>query len=311
MGALPTPTLTTLLPPPEGWHPLTCKLLDGTRLAVLCANVDMPAAWQSDRAQQAIGEPWRLAAGATVRLWTLQDDQLIEGVQFPLLEPFPIVEQFPDGRWLVVNSRSNGKGNARVLGPDGAELQRIELGDCIEHVKIDAQGRSWVGWFDEGVFGNRHWHWPGHKWPPSAHGIAAFDDQGALLTHATLESVADCYALNVFGDEAWTCTYTDFPIWQMKAGKERVWQTDLRGVRAIAVSFPNVVAAGGYQDESNRVVLVRLEEEGARVLAEWRMPFGVGYPSGVTMIDGRNDELHVVQDQQWHRWNVSDFVSSI
>ncbi|MGD2132155.1 MAG: hypothetical protein PVI23_05135 [Maricaulaceae bacterium] len=76
-----------------------------------------------------------------------QDDQLIEGVQFRLLEPFPIVEQFPDGRWLVVNARSMGQGNARILGADGVEERRIELGDGIEHLKIDDQNRVWVGWF--------------------------------------------------------------------------------------------------------------------------------------------------------------------
>ena len=309
MGVLPVPTTSMLPPLPEGWHVLKCKLLDGPRLAIIGADVDMLAAWQSAPTQQTAGEPWRLAAKATCKLWMFQDDQLIDGVQFPMLEPFPIVEQFPDGRWLVVNGRSRGNGNARILGPDGAELQRIEVGDGIEHVKIDAQGRIWVGWFDEGVFGNSNWQCPGHKWPPSSHGIAAFDDKGALLSHATL-AMADCYALNVLGDEAWATTYPDFPIWRMKPGQERVWTTSLSGVCAIAVNFPNVLAAGGYQDEANQVVLLRLEEEGARALAKWRLPFDVGLSSGVTMIDGRDDELHVVQDKQWHRWRVADFAES-
>jgi hypothetical protein len=151
---------------------------------------------------------------------------------------------------------------------------------------------------------------PGLKWAPSAHGIAAFDDTGALLEHSTLTSVADCYALNVLNDEAWACTYSDFPIWRMHDGRERNWPTNLRGTRAIAVRYPHVLAAGGYRDEANRVVLLRLENSVSHSLGEWRLPFGVGYPAQVEMIDGRDDELHVVQDHQWHRWRVADFVAA-
>jgi hypothetical protein len=239
-------------------------------------------------------------------VWLLQDDQLIERLQFSLLEPFVRVDEFPDGRWLIVNARSRGQGNARVLSNDGKEERRIELGDGIEHVKIDDHQRIWVGWFDEGIFGNDNWRLPGRKWAPSAHGIAAFDDQGALITHATLESIADCYSLNVFGDEAWACTYTDFPIWRMRDGRECTWATNLRGTRAIAVRHPHVLAAGGYQDEANRVLLLMLQEQKAHVLGEWRLPFGTDTPA--TLIDGRGDELHVVQGQCWHRWRIADFT---
>lgn len=298
--------MATVPPLPEGWYVQGFSVLAGARLALVGANANLRAAFQSDRAQKTVGEALRLAGQASGKVWVFQDDQLIDGIEFPLLEPFPRVDQFPDGRWLVVNARSGGQGNARVFALDGNEERRIELGDGIERIKIDDQQRVWVGWFDEGVFGNDNWRLPGRKWAPSTHGIAAFDDQGALLTHATLESIADCYALNVFGNEAWACTYTDFPIWQMLDGRERVWPTNLRGTKAIAVSYPHVLAAGGYQDDANRVVLLRLEKRAVHVLGEWRLPFEADYP--VTMIDGRGDELHVVQDQHWHRWRVADFA---
>jgi hypothetical protein len=235
----------------------------------------------------------------------LQDDQLMECIQFPLLAPFPLVDEFPDGRWLVANARSDTQGNARVFSSDGVEERRIELGDGIEQMKIDDQQRIWVGWFDEGVFGNREWRMPGRKWPPSAHGIAAFDDRGSLQAHATLKSIADCYALNVFDGEAWACTYTDFPIWQMQEGRECTWPTNLRGVRAIAVQYPHVLAVGGYKDDANLVVLLSLQEGTAHVIGEWHLPFGADHPA--IMIDARGDEVHIVQDQQWHRWRVGDF----
>jgi hypothetical protein len=308
MSDIPASAALTIPSLPEGWHVLSFKVFAGSRLAIVGVNADLHGAWRSDREQKAVGEPWRLAAHATARVWTVQNDDLIEGVQFPLLEPFPIVDQFPDGRWLVANARSRGLGNARILKADGTEERRIELGDGIEHIKIDDHHRIWVGWFDEGVFGNDNWRFPGLKRAPSVYGIAAFDDQGALLKHATLESAVDCYALNVSGDEAWACTYTDFPLWQMSNERERTWPTTLRGTCAIAVSYPHVLAAGGYKDDANRVVLLRLDERKAHSMREWRMPLGVGYPAELSMIDGRDDELHVVQDQQWHRWRVREFA---
>lgn len=308
MSVLPSPTTSAVPSLPEGWHVLSFKVLAGPRLAIVGVDADLHAAWQSDRAQKTVGEAWRLAQRSKAKIWWVQDDQLIEGIQFALLQQFPIIEQFPDGRWLVANARSDGQGNTRVFGADGAERQRFELGDGIEHIKIDDEGRIWVGWFDEGVFGNDSWRLPGLKWAPSAHGIAAFDDRGALLTHATLQSIADCYTLNVIGAEAWACTYTDFPLWQMNNGAERVWRTDLAGTRAIAVKQPHVLAAGGYQENANRVVLLKLHERAAETLGEWRLPFEVGYPAQVSLIDGRGDELHVVHGQEWHRWRVSEFV---
>lgn len=299
-----------IIPPlPDGWHPLSFKALAGGQLAIVGANADLLSAFRSDREQRTAGEVWRLATKAAARVWTLDEYAgLIERLEFPLLEPFPSVDEFSDGRWLVVNSRSRGDGNARILSADGTEERRVELGDGIEHVKVDDRQRIWVGWFDEGVFGNDRWRVSGLKWAPSAHGIAAFDDQGAVIHHANLESVADCYALNVVGNTAWACTYTDFPIWQMIEGRERVWTTNLSGTRALAVSNRHVLAAGGYKEATNRAVLLRLNESRAETVGEWRLPFGVGYPSDVSMIDGRGDVLHVVSGDNWFRWRVRDFV---
>lgn len=293
---------------PDGWHFLGFKVLRRSRLATIGVNVDLNAARRSDLEQETVGAEWGNPTNATAKVWTLEDDDLIEAIQFPLLEPFPILEQFPDGRWLVVNSRSSGQGNARILGSDGTEERRFELGDGIKHVKIDDHQRVWVGWFDEGIFRNSHWRLPGLKCAPSDFGIAAFDELGALIKHASSESIADCYALNVCGDTAWACTYTDFPIWEISNERERTWPTNLSGTCALAVSYPYVLAAGGYKDSANRVVLLRLNDRKAERLGEWRLPFGIGYPDDVRMIDGRDDELHVICGQQWHRWHVREFA---
>jgi hypothetical protein len=300
MHNIPSPETSAVPPLPDGWHVLSFKVLAGSRLATVGANADVRGAWRGDYEQRTVGEAERLAANATAKVWTFEGGDLVEAVQFPLLEPFPIVEQFPDGRWLVTaKSGFPGSGNARIIGADGTEERRIELGSCITHIKIDDHQRIWVGWFDEG----------GLEVPPGAYGIAAFDEQGTLIKHAPSEgTILDCYALNVSGDTAWTCTYTDFPIWQLGNEPDRTWPTNLSGTRALAVSYPYVLAAGGYEDAANRIVLLRLDDQRAESLGEWRLPFGAGYPAELSMIDGRDDVLHVVCDQQWYRWRVRDFA---
>lgn len=283
------PARSSAIPPrPAGWHALGFKVLAGSRLAVVGADADIRRALRSDneqalRGENPAGEAWRLAARATARIWVFDGNDLFDAVSFPLLDALPIIEQFPDGRWLVAHARSDGRGSSRIVGADGIEHRRIELGDGIEHLKIDNRQRIWVGWFDEGVCGNSRWRFSGHKWAPSAYGIAAFDEGGALVNHAaSVGEIMDCYALNVSGDAAWACTYTDFPIWQISDERERIWPTNLSGTTALAVDYPYVLAAGGYEDAANRVVLLRLDHQSVVSLGEWRLPFGGVTPTNLS-----------------------------
>jgi hypothetical protein len=142
---------------------------------------------------------------------------------------------------------------------------------------------------------------PGHEWPPSSYGLAAFDDAGTIVAHAgsgPANSIADCYALNVISDTAWACTYTDFPILACTPeGRSRWWSTSVSGSRGLAVERTYVLAAGGYAENGNRAVLVRLDDNHATQLGEWRLPFQAGYPDSVELIDGRGGDLHVVNNE--------------
>jgi hypothetical protein len=84
----------------------------------------------------------------------------------------------------------------------------------------------------------------------------------------------------------------------------------LSGSRALAVAGTHVVAAGGYAEDGDKVVLLRLDEDQARPVGEWRLPFGAGYPQAVDLIDGRGGYIHAVTDGAWHKWSVADFVSA-
>lgn len=293
MSIAPIPVSVELPALPEGWCAIQHKPLRNSCLAIVGTNVDLSRAsrWQKIDA----------------RLFTFDRCNLVQCFEFALRSSCPIVDQFPDGRWLVTEARSDGSGNARVFSREGVQQTRIELGDGINHVKIDDEQNIWVGWSDEGIFGNRDWVVPGLAQAPSLFGVAAFDSQGNLLRQPRSVSVADCYALNAFGAEMWACTYTDFPVLRMTAQEEQVWPTSLKGTKALAVNGPYVLAAGGYDTDANRLVLLEVNSESAKQLGEYRMPFQA---EGIGLIDGRADELHVMHDQTWHRWRVSNFVGS-
>lgn len=297
----PTPITIAIPDLPPGWFALSFTALAYNRLAIVGTDEDIRGAFKEDRVSA-----WQLSRKASAKIWIFDGDGLYESISFPLLAPFPIIDQFPDGNWLVANSRSQGDGNARIFLPSGTEVGRIELGDGIEHLKIDEQKRIWVGWFDEGVLGNDNWSYPGLKWPPSSSGIAAFNTEGELIKHAAIKSVVDCYALNIFDNEAWSCTYTDFPIWQMSDTREKIWESNLSGIRALAISYPNMLVAGGYNENINCLSLIKLNEDIAQEIMKWHTDL-ITKKTEILLLDGRANIIHLVADKKWHRWDVGEF----
>ena len=298
---------------PDGWHAIAFAVLAEGVLAVVGTDVDLRAEWGRDETGQVLGDPFRLAARASAQVWMFDGGVLRAGPAFPLGSPHPVVDRFADGRWIVASCRGEGT-NARVLNAAGEELRRIRLGDGIEHLKIDDAGHIWVGWFDEGVFGNEGWVVPGLKRSPSSYGLAAFSEEGEVIAaEAELpQGISDCYALNVEGECAFACTYTQFPIISAVAGRpSRWWKTDLRGPRALAVNWPYVLAAGGYAEDGNRIALLRMSERGGEQVAEWRLPAPFGDPRAADLFDGRGDTLHIVHDGVWRRWRVDDFLADV
>lgn len=324
-----------LLAPPQGWQPICYAVLADGTLAMLAADVDLAGehlrireALQASISPNPPSRLFELCATGNAQIWLATSAGWTDGPAFQLETPFPKFDRFSDGRWLVVASRSGGEADARVLVPDGVVLDRLTLGDGIEHVAIDAEDRVWVGWFDEGMFGNDDWRVPGHQWPPSSNGVACFTADGALLPlpvwPVEAGTIADCYALNVVGPGAWACPYTEFPLVRFVPGKPaRWWRTHIRGAKAIALDGNHALLAGGYQKEANRLALVDLVENGlgeqAPVIAAWTLPLRPPPPSDnewapvwhrPSLLTGRGDTLHLIDDSVWYRWRVSDLVSS-
>jgi len=308
MISLPTPVSIALPPLPKGYYSLSFQVLSDDRLGIVATDFDY---WRALRFAEKQGDDEALLGlldEAKATIWTFDGKTLMKCIQFPLLYPFLKIDQFPNGDWLVAETRTLKVENTRIFKSDSREIGRIMLGDGIEHIKIDELNRIWVGWFDEGVFGNDNWDFVGQEWPPSSTGIAAFDIQGRLLKTTTLMIVDDCYALNVFGDEVWSCTYSDFPVWNMNAIRERVWRTKLSGTEAIAVDYPFILAAGGYEADFNRLILLKLDDNETQQIGAWHMPQMPNNRREVELLDGRGNTIHMLCHGIWYRWRVEQFL---
>ena len=321
-------------------------LSDGS-LGLLYADADLADAWLRQLAGdtlvvsgKTLSRPFELAASARglIRRWNGRE--LAGHCEFPLETPLPLFDRFPDGRWLVVGSRSIGGPNARALTEDGALISRFFLGDGIEHVGIDADHQIWVGWFDEGVFGNGDWKgdW---EWPPSSQGIACFSSDGVPLAPIVIPKdsggVADCYAMNVGAGGNWFVPYTEFPILNLererparwwKSDQRGWWKADLSGARALAVDGAHALVAGGSGRASHILRLVSLDGQGngerAEVIATWFLPLHKRKPLAgeaaevaayhvweqPSLLSGRGDTLHLIQGPEWRQWRVSDALNA-
>jgi hypothetical protein len=142
--------------------------------------------------------------------------------------------------------------NATVFAADGTLARSFLLGDGIEDVQATADGRIWVSYFDEGIFGNFGW-----DDPVGAAGLIQWDGVGGEVYQYRppdgLDSISDCYALNVASDdETWCCYYTDFPLVRITAGQVTgVWRPPIRGSDAFAIHEDRVLFRGGYHDSES------------------------------------------------------------
>ena len=107
-----------------------------------------------------------------------------QGVSTFHIQPF-------EGGWLLGERRG---GLTKVYDAHGALRFTLDLGDASEDVQTTPDGRIWVSYFDEGVFGNG----------VGRQGLICFDSAGRVLfqyadfaEQNALPTIADCYAINV------------------------------------------------------------------------------------------------------------------
>lgn len=176
-------------------------------------------------------------------------------------ENFHHVQPVGANEWLLVRGRASDARdrNAHLYTSEGQQLASFHAGDGIQDVQVADAGSIWVSYFDEGVFGDTEL---GNA------GLVCFDAAGEALfryseeaSRHALESIADCYALNVgLGGEVWLLYYTGFPLVQLKDRRFiRQWaDLPIKGAHAFAVHGHSALFTGGY-GEKGRLYLVLLD----------------------------------------------------
>jgi hypothetical protein len=178
----------------------------------------------------------------------------------PTAENYCPVQPLPKGEWLLVRGRAadEGERNAYVHAANGELVRSFHAGDGVADVQTTERGRVWVSYFDEGVFGNT---------PLGASGLALLDRRGRPLFCFTdlgagplVQSMADCYALNVCSDrETWLYYYTDFPLVRLLDRKlGGCWRMPVHGSNAFAVDGMRVLLGGSYERKDS-LFLVHLD----------------------------------------------------
>jgi hypothetical protein len=208
--------------------------------------------------------------------------------------------------FLVVGSRcrwtpKHVDKNALRFDREGRLVQEATFGDGIESIAATANGLTWVGYFDEGVFGNFGWGTPGPQ-PVGCHGINCFNAELQLVAHAPDKfEIVDCYAMNVMSESVYACCYSDWRIRRIDpSGAQTTWTNEVTGATNLLVSGDMVALVGGYK-ERDRVVVGILEEGSFRIVSSGNASLNrARLPSSARLV-ARGHELHALVDHDWYR----------
>lgn len=203
--------------------------------------------------------------------------------------------------------------NATIYDSDGTVLLEQTLGDGIEHVRTTRRGETWVGYFDEGVYGNFGWGESEGRPPLGASGLvrfsAAMTREWQFPAHGTSDwdPISDCYALNVDDDTVWACYYTGFPVVRIRNDEVTGWHNDVHGAKAIAADGSRIALYGGYGPDHDRLVSGILSDDRLHVTGEYRLvqPDGEPLPAAAH-VTGRGTDLHILVRDEWLRLGLAD-----
>jgi hypothetical protein len=162
-----------------------------------------------------------------------------------------LVQPMPDGELLVVGSRcawtpDGVMPNAAVYSVDGSLRRTAVVGDGVQHLRSTPSGQVWIGYSDEGIYGNFGWGTPGPA-PIGRSGLARFDRDldvsWEFPAEGTTPRIDDCEALNVDHD-VWTCYSSDFPLVRIDGDQVTTWPTGLDTVSAVLADQTRVALVG-------------------------------------------------------------------
>ncbi|BBC31425.1 hypothetical protein SGFS_027190 [Streptomyces graminofaciens] len=214
----------------------------------------------------------------------------------------PRLDSLPDGGFVLADARSReGDDQVQVIDALGRPSWTFRVGDGIEHLMTDESGDLWVGYFDEGIFGD----------PLSAPGARRWSSTGDPLWEygppAGTDGIADCYALNVDRRAAWVYPYTQFPLVEVRGDDPpRVRTTRVQGATGVAVHGERVAFLGGYRADRDRLVLGSLTESSVETVTTTRLTHRDGSPLDRRFrVVSRGSRVYV-REEPFTEWHVLD-----
>ena len=164
------------------------------------------------------------------------------------------VQPLGDNYLCVASRCAPDERNAHLFDNRGNALSSFHAGDGIEDVQIAPDGKIWISYFGEGVFGDS---------PLGAQGLNCFDKTGERLFGFVsdivnlpdyAQSFVDCYALNIASNrDTWLLYYTGFPLVHLRELKLKAAfepTPEISGSHAFAVCDTRRLFVGGYQHKS-------------------------------------------------------------
>jgi hypothetical protein len=222
-------------------------------------------------------------------------------------------QPLPGGSILLVAHRCRWRPegadrNAVVYGTDGDVVAEEVLGDGIAHVLADSAGNVWVGYSEEGIYGNYGWGYRGGPEPVGSCGLVRWSPDFRLAWRypgaaSPFGGISDCYALNVDGTTAWTCYDPESPIVRIEDGELAGWRNNVGPAAALAVEGTRAAQFGGF----GRLTVGELSSGRFEPTSEYRVvqPSGSPLPAH-TQIAGRGPRLHFLTDDYWYQLSIRD-----
>jgi hypothetical protein len=205
---------------------------------------------------------------------------------------------------MLVAARNGGA--ATVFDSDGGPVCHGDIRGGIEHIRTTSAGRIWVGYFDEGVYGDD---------PVAHHGIVRFtcDLQPEWMYPFDSEfgPVDDCYALNVVGETAWACYYNSFSIVRLAGQHVTGWlNREVHGGAALIVDGDRCALVGLFHPAGHRLAAVgRLADGQYQPVGERLLTLPDGQPlPPYTPYMGHGPDLHAFVGTSWYRLSLDDLA---
>ncbi len=216
----------------------------------------------------------------------------------------PDIAVLPSDELLVVGARCNWTPdhvdpNAVVYSTDGHVIRQAVVGDGIAHLRTTASGAIWIGYSDEGIFGNFGWGSPGPA-PLGHRGLLRFDRslEASWEFPEIRPDIADLDAINVVGETVWMSYYTDYPIARVDNDSVTIWATNQMTINQLLVDHDRLALIGDH------VVLAHLDTQRVIPTATTQLQLPAATSAGPPHVIAQGPVLHVITPDG--RWSITD-----